>query len=708
MLNKLTIYIFIFFCTGCSGASKDVIFYQKGKIAPVIVVEDMGAASVAVDFRDLFEKATGARLQILNKIGTEKHYIKIGFSKDNKGYFNIKWDNDALHITAAGKESLYYGCRHFLSEYAGISQFNVYRNNSLTDTIKFPQDLDYTFIPDFEYREPFFTDNYNAEFRKWNKTNTLDEHWGLWGHNIAKVIKPTAEMMAEINGEKNEEQFCFSSPELEKAIINHINRQEQDNPGHDKFMIMPNDNAIVCQCSKCIAKGNTKTNASPAVFSLLNKLSVKFPYKQFFSTAYITTQHPPAFKLADNAGVMISTMDFPKGVVISKSNKKEKIAAIFSDWKKVTDKIYIWDYAVNFDNYFQSYPTLSITQENLKFYKNAGAKGVFMHGREDAYCAFGDLKCYVYAQLLSNVGIDIDTAVAYYFKQQYPEFSEILTDYYLKIDHLSLESNKVLDIYGGLKQAKKKYLNTDEFNTFYSNIIQRADNNEYRELNPLLLALTFQKLELMRTNSIGKNGYANFDSATATAKLNTEVEELLERLTKLQKSTGIESFKEAGFSINDYIGLWRDEIVKPGYKNLLYGKNFTLLSAQDEDYTDMNMLNDGAIGFHDYYNNWVLNTVDAFSVKINASDIAGAHELEMNFLSDVRHNIYLPQKLEVTVDGKKYETVLAFDNNRDRIYKHKAVMPLQVNTDSREVIIKVIKQNDFKSKSIACDEIIFK
>ena len=396
----------------------------------------------------------------------------------------------------------------------------------------------------FEYREPYFVKNFDADFRKKNKTQTIEENWSLWGHNIHKFIAVKKNMFSVINGKLNSQQYCFSSTQLEIALEKAISNKIKEQPKIRKFMIMPNDNHLVCQCNKCQHIGNTKTNASPAVFTLLNRLAKKFPKLDFFSTAYTTIQSPPRFKLFPNVGVMISTMSFPKGVVIEKSNKLNAITNIFKDWKKATNTIYLWDYAINFDNYFEFYPTVLISQKNLQFYKKQGVSGVFMQGNESSYAAFSNLKCYLYAQLLQNTDVDIKTYIKQYFEKNYPSVSTILYKYYLHIEQTALSSKRLLPIYGGIKPSYKKYLNKEDFAVFYKQLNKKINEipiNEQNKIASLLLSLTFQWLEIKRTTStINKNS------------IKKECSEKLKTLLKLQKQTAINSYNEIGNTIQKY------------------------------------------------------------------------------------------------------------------------------------------------------------
>lgn len=547
----------------------------------------------------------------------------------------------------------------------------------------------------FAYREPYFVKNFDIEFRIKNKTHTLEENWGLWGHNIHKFISVEKTMFSIINGKINSQQYCFSNTQLKITLENAIKNKIKKLPQATKFMIMPNDNHFVCQCNKCESLGNTKTNASPAVFTLLNTLAKKFPKLHFFSTAYITTQTPAPFKLRPNAGVMISTMAFPKGVVIEESNKLKKVTNTIKNWKKRTCNIYLWDYAINFDNYFEFYPTVFATQKNLQFYKKQGITGVFIQGNENSYAAFSNLKCYLYAQLLQNTDINIKNYIKQYFNEKYPSISTILYKYYSKIEQTALKSKRPLPIYGGMQQSYKKYLNKEEFELFYKQLQQKIKKipiQEQKEIAPLMLALTFQWLEIKRTTvKIDKN----------TTKKECAV--ALEILTKLQKQTKINTYNEIGKTIKAYNIFWEQEILNQKEKNLFYNKKFQMLSQLDEDYPNSKMLNDGLVGFSGYYNNWLLATKESIKLEIAVSEVKGAKSIELCFLDDEKHKIYLPNYVIVSIDKKSIKVKIHQNKNK----KNRIKIDIELQATSKLIKIEVFKQVKFANNSIACDEIIF-
>lgn len=695
---------FLFF--SCAS-SKDFVLYQKDEIQPVLYFQH-SAKNCADEFVGLFKKL-GAILKTTDAAPpTDKVCIKLEIDQKITG-FNLIHDGNQLTISGASESALKKGICYFFSQYTNLNQFNQHQKNiAPQQTVNIPLGLRYASNSELGYIEPYFAENFNEEFRLWNNTNTLEETWGLWGHNIGKFIKVIPEMYAIVNGKPNEEQLNFSSKALQDALEAAIANQLDNNPQANKFMVMPYDNELVCQCEQCIKAGNTKTNASPAVYALIDKLADRFPNASFYSTAYVSTETPPKKSVKDNVGVMISTMSFPKGVVLENSNKAPKIVQKFKDWQKVTKNIYLWDYAINFDNYFEFYPTVSIAQKNLQFYLKNGVTGIFMHGSDEgSFAAFGDLKCYLYAQLFNNPNADLKYHTQLFLESNYPTLGKMLSEYYVKAEEIALQSNKTIDIYGGIKQSVKKYLNQEEVTKYLNNFLPKINSftsKERKASEMMLMAFIFQNLELLRTNGIAENGYANYQNNQV--ELKPEVQKWLTLLKQLANSNGIDRYNESNLSLHDYIDLWNTRIIQTPYKNLFYKEPFKVTSKLDEDYSDSKMLNDGALGFKDYYNNWLINSAPMLTLETNIAGLESASSVQIDFLYDKKHKIYPPEKVTVYIGERKYEsTVTINDNNLDIL---RVSIPIKINANDNSLRIEIKKQDQPEKRLMACDEIIFK
>lgn len=702
---SLLVVIVLLLMSSCAQ-SNDFVIYKRGEIKPIVYYQNNSKA-IADEFVSLFRKL-GEDLTMSNQPPQiEKPYISLKIDSKIDGFKLIQTEN-GLVISASTTKSLERAIRHFFSNYTHLNQFTAEAANLRQEVITIPIGLVYGSESPISYKEPYFAENFNAKFRLWNNTNTLEESWALWGHNIGKLIKVTPKMYAIVDGQPNEEQLNFSSTELQKALEKAIDEKLQNEPSVDKFMIMPYDNDLVCNCELCLKEGNSRTNASPAVFALIDRLAAKFPKASFYSTAYVSTEKAPQKPARENVGVMISTMSFPKGIVIERSNKAQQISQYFKSWQNITKNIYLWDYAINFDNYFEFYPTVSITQKNLQFYIKNGVNGIFMHGSDEgSFAAFGGLKCYLYAQLYNNPDLDLQKHIRLFLENSYPTVGKELANYYISIEEQALKSSKIFDIYGGTKIAVNKYLKYDELDHIFKIILTKKPKVSDKQFDLLLMSFLFQKLELLRINGFKENGYATYQNHQR--KLHPEIIAHLSLLKQLSMSTGISKYNEIGLQIGDYIHAWNSKIVNAPYQNLLFEKELKVTTSLDEEYSDVSMLNDGAIGFEDYYNNWLLNSSAKLSISASSTGMQSAKTVQIDFLYDKKHKIYPPEKVSVYIGDRKFETVLGQSSEPEAGRKIiRAVIPVKFNSNDTSIKIEITKQGQKQKRSFACDEIILK
>jgi hypothetical protein len=722
---KKYIYIAIFFFSLSSCAQNKVTLYSKEhKIAPIINIPlsaDMLLNKAAEEFNSNFKKITGEALKIERSDGLNDNYNYIVLRTNptqNKSFCVYKKGRN-ITIQGTTNQNLIFGINDFFKNYTPLN-FEIKSGNNIDDVIindiEIPSEFSTCSSPDFEYREPYFSTNFEPQFRNWNKTNYLELEWGIWGHNLPKILKTynlPQSAYAKVGRNRVESQFCFTSDSLFKYVNKKVKLTFDSDHSLNKYMILPNDNSIVCTCSTCKAVGNTNTDAAPAVFTFLNKLAKDNKDLSFFTTAYITVKNVPRFKAASNVGIFYSTIDIQKGIPIEDSKYFRKFENDLNKWNKYLDNIYIWDYTVNFDNYFDIYPSLGVAQKNLNLYKKLGVTGVFMHGSEYNYSTFQGLKSTILSKLLWSTDIDIDEEIKKYFDLKFPKkLAGELANYYSFIDKSFSVSKKELSIYSGIDKSVKKYLDPKLFFDFYNDFEKHTEQNKYdKEFLKIATALTFLKLEIMRDYGYGEFGFATLNNNEEIIVKN-EVGALLDKLNAYSRSSKIETYNEIKYSIKDYIDSWRKTIYKKHKrKHYFFKKPFDVLSKMDEDYQNSKILNDGAFGLKDYNTNWHIVSIDDLVLKIEKKHIKKSKQITLNFLQDVKHSIYYPSSIEILDDNNNLIKKLKISDDRSKLDTKEVTIDLPNEYGKGELpdtfILKINRHIITGKNSLACDEIIF-
>ncbi|PQJ78893.1 DUF4838 domain-containing protein [Polaribacter porphyrae] len=724
MLKRYNLFILFIFCLSSCAQNKAIFYSKTEKIIPVINVPlsaDILLSNAAEDFKTNFKIITGESLRIERSDGLNDNYnyIVLRINPTQKENFCIYRKEKNITIQGTSAQNLVFGINDFFKKYTSLSFTQKNKgvvNSKLDSIIDTPKKFSVCSTPSFEYREPYFSTNFNTNFSNWNKTNYLEKEWGIWGHNLPKILKEydLPESVYAKNGSKRlKKQFCFTSDSLFKYVNKKVKLIYDSDHAFNKFMILPNDNNIVCTCSTCKAVGNTKNDAAPAVFTFLNKLAKIHTNKRFFTAAYITVKNVPRFKAEFNTGIFYSTINIQKGIPIEKSSYFKGFEKDIKKWRKYVNNVYIWDYSVNYDNYFDIYPSLSVTQQNLKLYKKLGVNGVFIHGSEYSYHTFQELKSTVFAKLLWNINLDINKEIAYYFNKRFSKkLAESLTNYYTFIDEAFAVNNKELGIYSGINKTTKKYLDPKVFFDFYEEFDLHTQANKYdKDYLKLATALTFLKLEIMRDYGYGKYGFASLNKDKEIIVKN-DIGKLLDKLTVYSKSSNVKTYNEIKYKIEDYVDGWRKKIFNAHKrKHLFFKKPFEVLSKLDEGYQNTKILNDGAFGLRDYNTNWHIVSVDDLILKINKKDVDGAKKIALSFLQDQKHSIYYPNSVEIldTNNNLIRKIDIKSKNNKLEIKEVSIKIPNEFDSEQLpETFILHIKKNKINGKNLlACDEIIF-
>lgn len=720
---KKCIFIFIFFLSLSSCAQNKVtLFSKEHKISPKISIPfsaDILVTQAAEDFNKKFKAVTGESLRIERSDNLNKNYnyILLRVNPTQKDDFCIYKKGRNITIQGSSRQNLSYAVSDFFKRYTNL---NYHQINTTKDTfnteIDIPEQFSECSSPVFEYREPYFSSNFKPEFRAWNKTNYLELEWGIWGHNLPKILKKynlPKSVYAEVGNKRIENQFCFTSDSLYKYVNESVKNIYDSDHALNKYMILPNDNSIVCTCSTCKAVGNTPKDAAPAVFTFLNKLAKKNKQKSFFTTVYITVKDVPKFSAESNTGIFYSTIDIQKGIPLENTKDFKNFKSDIEKWSNYLKNVYIWDYTVNFDNYFDVYPILKVTQQNLKLYKELGINGVFLHGSEYDYSTFQDLKATIFAKLLWNPEIDVDEEIKKYFNTKFSnKLANVLTNYYTFIENSFIASKKELSIYNGINKTVKKYLDPKVFFEFYNEFDTYTETNKFdKEYLKLATALTFLKLEIMRDYGLGSYGFGTLNKEREIIVKN-EAALLLDNLTAYSKSANVKTYNERKYKVDDYIDSWRKTIYKyHKRKHYFYKKKFEILSKLDEDYTDITVLNDGAFGLKDYNTNWHISSVDDLILEIDKEGILKSKKITFSFLQDIKHKIYYPSAIEIYGEDNKLlkKLKLTPDNNNLEIKEVSIELPTKFDDEQlpKTFIVKVRKHNIDGKNALACDEIIF-
>lgn len=558
----------------------------------------------------------------------------------------------------------------------------------------------------FDYQSIYSPAGLNSDYTGVMGLNNFDDSWGIWGHNLRKVLGDNVDKVyATIHGKTDDSQLCFSSPEMYRQIEDYIVNNFGEK-GNSRFVIAPDDNPYACTCASCTAMGNTEKNATPAVTELILRLAQRFPKHTFFTTSYLSTQQATEKPLPTNAGVMVSAIDFPLRRIDGKDAQEKKFAQQLENWKKVTKNIYIWDYINNFDDYLTPFPILKIAQQRLRFFKENGASGIFFNGSGYNYSSFDEMRTFVLSALLINPEQSVDDLVKSYFNQEYPVSKKWLYDYYIDLEN-STQSGKKLGLYAGIRESENSFLNPEKFTEFYDEMgdfVSDAKGQERKKLHGLQTALSFTRLEMGRDHSYDVYGYAKRNGKEIQA--NPQARKWITQLKEHKAFAGMDCYNESSNEIDYYIKEWEQYILASDIKkNSFLG--IAPSSTPKMNKNSLKRLTDGTHGLPDNYHfGWIIFPQEECTIDLPVKEINASGTVYISFLNLPRHRIYAPQQIEVSRDGASYKKInLNAEDSVEKGEMVKAVIPVDLNgTESLSIKITGTKK---PGAQIGVDEIAF-
>jgi len=327
--------------------------------------------------------------------------------------------------------------------------------------------LNRVYVPRMIYRESHYKQSYdikNPDFAVKQKCNgvmqqTPDE-WGghltfiNGGHSFSRLIAPETyfkdhpEWFSLVgNARIPNGQLCLSNKEMRKEIIKNTLATIAANPGCNIVDVSQNDNFGYCRCPECTALAEKYGGQSGLIVDFINEIAAEvgkqYPEQLVQTFAYQYTRFAPKnIKPAKNVIIRLCSIENDNSKPLTSSTNADFYNAL-KEWHKLTDRLFIWDYAANFSNYHIPHPNTQVLERNIKLYVDAGAIGMFEQGDQynNSVC-FSEMRNWVTSKLLWDQTLDgdklIDAFMTGYYGKAANTMKEILkvyTDSVLKANY---------------------------------------------------------------------------------------------------------------------------------------------------------------------------------------------------------------------------------------------------------------------------------
>ncbi len=299
--------------------------------------------------------------------------------------------------------------------------------------------LDRTFVPRLESRATDYPNSRDADWAARNKLNgtqaNLDARrggkvaYGPFVHTFDAILNPKdhfhqhPEYFSEVNGKRLGErtQLCVTNPEVLRIATETVRRWMREQPGATIFSVSQNDWANYCTCPNCSRVIQEEGAPSGAYLRFVNAIADavrdEFPDKAIDTLAYQFTRKPPA-KTVPRPNVIVRLCDIeccfahPLHVRADIDRRNADFADDLRRWGAIANRLYIWDYVINFRHSITPFPNLYVLQPNIRFFVDHNVRGIY---EEADYFSkggeFAELRTWVMAKTLWDPHYDTHRAI---------------------------------------------------------------------------------------------------------------------------------------------------------------------------------------------------------------------------------------------------------------------------------------------------------
>jgi hypothetical protein len=235
---------------------------------------------------------------------------------------------------------------------------------------------------------------------------------GMFVHTASQIIPPGKyfsehpEYFAQAaDGKRVTSQICPTNPAVATIAIDYVRQVLKRSPQTEIVSVSKNDNTEICHCERCVklrdAEGSDMANQLVLVNQVAKAIEKEHPGVIIDTLAYLETISVPR-TMRPRKNVAIRLCNDAVGSWVHPFTPAEQcdVARLVQAWSAVHDRIYIWDYSVNFSHYLAPMPNLDVMAANIRFWTANHAEGVMLQGGYQGPAEQDELKCWVTSKVL--------------------------------------------------------------------------------------------------------------------------------------------------------------------------------------------------------------------------------------------------------------------------------------------------------------------
>lgn len=522
--------------------------------------------------------------------------------------------------------------------------------------------------PSFEYREVlYYYPNHDQRYADWHHLHTradLAADWGMFVHTFQHLV-PAGRYFAghpdwfsEINGHRvRDGQLCLSNPAVLEQLCKSLADSVRRHPDKQIWSVSNNDNYNACQCEECQLLDSLYGGPSGTLIHFINQVARRFPDKTISTLGYQFTRRAPRQDCPQpqqpdsNVNIMFCSIECGRQEAIATAPGEAGFRKDMEDWHALTDNIFMWDYVVQFRNFWDPFPNLHVLQPNLRYFHDNGVRKMFEQGTgADNKTSWMEIRTYLLAKLMWNVDADVDSLTRDFCQGYYGAAGKYMEQLMADMTQALVASGKHLDIYGYPINGADGYLAPDKMKHYYQLMEQAykavaGDSAVTDRLRYFELSLDFAQMELDMMRGVTDS-------------------RLSDRADRFQRDChrfGIQWMMEMGVSVDEYRSQVERFVQKCGRPNLAQGKPVKMLREPDKRYPagGAQGLTDGIAGIMNYNQNWLGFFGDTLTAVVDLQKPQMVRQISLDFYFYPLSWIFLPQQVQffVSENGRDWQLV---------------------------------------------------
>jgi len=354
------------------------------------------------------------------------------------------------------------------------------------------------YIPRLKIRDPFYTCAFDPLWSLRNRANAPNaavpeergghiDYDGMFVHTAAQILPPGKYFKEhpdyfaqQADGTRTTAQLCPTHPEVVKIAIDYVRQVLRDNPHTEIVSVSKNDCQVSCLCERCkklrTEEGSDMANQLFLVNQVAAAIEQEHPDAVIDTLAYLETiQVPKTARPRKNVAIRLCNDSVGAWSRPFTPADQCDVAKLVSAWSAVHNRIYIWDYNVNFSHYLAPMPNLDVMAANIRFWITNHAEGVMLQGGYQGPAERDQLKCWVTAKLLWNPSWDEKVLTRDFLLGHYGKAAPALEEYEALLEQMKTDHAKELaSPPGGIRYPMDAPFITKDFVTRATDIFARA------------------------------------------------------------------------------------------------------------------------------------------------------------------------------------------------------------------------------------------